>query len=555
MKCGIPVLPEEEQKKENKIYIGKIVRIVSVIGQYGIAIPFDIVYRMLSGEISYLVGRLLETIDFLHVDIDTLGNINIFPRNSLEAQIIANSSVVSLEEKLSIVMDVINNVTEKELAFLVALLKAIGPNGNNSTYKEYYFDIANTVKSLRINEGIYNESTILQESSYIREYFKNNTEESIDVSLLIEAQNVLIDEIEKIEGKENDYRIKTTYGQMLIELSSNFGAELYYHCKNKDNKLIIETYNKFEKYFPKALIYSPDPYYPVDIFAWMAIYMLQADIPEDNKSEIYSDLSALFERVQTENPDVIDRIDYNHRLVKMESIERFARLSEEAFYRLLDMGSDAGIYLKAKSIVKDIDLSQGVDDKDVEVLEEAIAFLERDQYRTIVEKSEKCLYFLFKLYWLSIAKEPIFKKEKKILPFSKNQWERIYRILLRISDISEDISVKTNYLLGITEFHLGMERECMRRFSEIRNNYYLGAIRPILYVIVADPKGIGLAREYEGQFIKQDRERAEFYIPSIRKNLYYYNRDFVSKSHDSNEQFDCIHIGFSFMGPRIADIR
>lgn len=78
-----------------------------MIGQYGIAIPFDIIFRMLEGDISYLVGSLLEKIDFLHVETDVNGTINVFPRNSLEARIVANSSLIKISERVEIIKEVI----------------------------------------------------------------------------------------------------------------------------------------------------------------------------------------------------------------------------------------------------------------------------------------------------------------------------------------------------------------------------------------------------------------------------------------------------------------
>ena len=59
-KCNIPISSDEDQKNSNKVSIGKIIKIVSMIGQYGIAIPFDVIFRMLSGDISYFVGSLLK---------------------------------------------------------------------------------------------------------------------------------------------------------------------------------------------------------------------------------------------------------------------------------------------------------------------------------------------------------------------------------------------------------------------------------------------------------------------------------------------------------------
>ena len=37
---------------------------------------------------------------------------------------------------------------------------------------------------------------------------------------------MLLEEIGKMEGRKNDFTIRNSYGQLLIELSSNIGAEL-----------------------------------------------------------------------------------------------------------------------------------------------------------------------------------------------------------------------------------------------------------------------------------------------------------------------------------------
>lgn len=51
---------QKERRENCTVNIKNIIRIVSVIGQFGISIPFDIVFRMLEGEISYRVGVLLK---------------------------------------------------------------------------------------------------------------------------------------------------------------------------------------------------------------------------------------------------------------------------------------------------------------------------------------------------------------------------------------------------------------------------------------------------------------------------------------------------------------
>lgn len=558
-KCGIPISSDEKQKTSNKVSIGKIIKIVSVIGQYGIAIPFDVIFRMLSGDVSYFVGSLLEKIDFLHVETDMNGNINVFPRSSLEAQIVANSSLVQISEQVEIIKEVVGNITEKELDFLVTFLKAIGPNGTveGEGYKSYYKDIAETVRELRNNCGVYNASTILQEASYIREYFKNSDEKKCNIQVLTETQELLLRELNEMEGKKNDFTIRNSYGQLLIELSSNIGAELTFYCDIGSNlNSILEVYRKLERYLEEALIYSPDPYYPVDIWAWSASNVLRTDIAEDEKTDIVGKLVSLFENVVAENPEIIYREDYNKRILMVDSFESDTKITDEAFERLLAIKSDSGIYLRARNKLRGIDITQKIANSDISRVKETIKYLEAEKFQSIVTESTKCLSLLLKLYWLAMAKEPLFFVEKTVLPFDRKTWEKLYFLLVRIEELVEEVSPQNKYLKGVCEFHLGKVIDCFNHFEEIRNNYYFGARRPILYYIASAVDEGGKVRGFLGQLKKVEKEkgRAKFYIPTIRKTLFYYNYDFVSRELEENKEYGGIHIGFSFMGIRISDI-
>ena len=559
-KCGIPISSDEVQKSSNKVSIGKIIKIVSMVGQYGIAIPFDVIFRMLSGEVSYFVGSLLEKIDFLHVETDVNGNIYVFPRNSLEAQIVANSSLVKIDERVEIIKEVVKNITDKELNFLVTFLKAIGPNGTMGCgeLKPYYKDIAETVKRLRNDCGVYDASTILQEASYMREYFKNSNEKMCDVQALTETQELLLGELNKMEGKKKDVTIRNSYGQLLTELSSNIGAELTFYCEiGSNSNKILEIYHKLECYLEEALIYSPDPYYPVDIWAWVASNVLRTEIADDEKTDMVGKLVSLFENVIAENPEIKYREDYNKRILLVDSFESNEKITDEAFERLLAIKSDSGIYLRARSMLHGIDINQKIANNDISKVKETIKYLENEEFKSVVFKSTKCLSLLLKLYWFVSAKEPLFFIEKTILPFDRKTWEKLYLLLTRIEELVEEVSPQNKYLRGLCEFHLGRETDCFNHFEEIKNNYCFGPRRPILYYIASECNGDGKAREFVGQLKKIEREkgRAKFYLPAIRKTLFYYNYEFVSGDLEENQEYDGIRIGFSFMGIRISDIQ
>lgn len=558
-KCNIPISPVDHQKEKYKINIKKIIQIVSIVGQFGMAVPFEIIFRMLNGEVSYYVGVLLDKIDFLHVETDINGNISIFPRNSLEAQIVANSSMIDMSSRISLILEVIKTISEKELKFLVELLKAIGPNGNAdiSNYQDYYLQIARTVRELRVHEGVYNSASILQEATYVREYFKVCQGDIIALKELKDAQVLLINEIEQISiSKTSPYKTKNIYGQMLIELSSNIGAELKYHCtRHSSISNIKNVWKKLDEYLTLAMIYSPDPYYPVDICAWAINDVLQMEVEEDFRTELIGKLVSVFEKVTAENPDVTKREDYNKRILLVDELENNYKISNQAFDRLIEMKSEMGIYLRARKMVKGVDLTAKIDDDSVETIQNAIRYLEQDDFSEIVYQSTKTVFFLLRLYWLLNAREPLFYSEKKILPFTREIWEKIYFILQKMEELSDEVSSQIMFLTGVCEFHLGKEKISFDRFRNIYG--ILGAKRPILYYIAADVKNPKKIRDFKGQLkhIDKAKDRATFYIPELRKDIYYYNREFVNRDPEVNEEYDYLHIGFSFMGPRISDIQ
>ena len=44
------------------------------------------------------------------------------------------------------------------------------------------------------------------------------------------------------------------------------------------------------------------------------------------------------------------------------------------------------------------------------------------------------------------------------------------------------------------------------------------------------------------------------YSSFLRKNVYYYKREFINRGAQKHEKYKNIHLGFSFMGLRISDI-
>lgn len=557
-KCGFVVTSKEELTQENIDIVKEIIQSVSVVGQFGLSLPFDIIYRMMGENINYHMGQLLESIDFFVVEQDFDGRLTIFSRNSLEAKIVADSSIASIQRQIELICRIIKNISINELDFLVKLLKAIGPNGqaDSQNYGSYFGVLAQAVGALRKEYGIYNERTILQEASFVREYMKRSSEEDFSLDVLVDMQKLLANEIKKLERRRSQGNdIDTQYGLMLCEIASNIGVQLTYYCKIRARtSLILATLEQMEAYLNPALVYAPDPYYPVDIWAWAIKEVLDTGRIENVRESLICKLVSLFEKVELENPDVRDREDFNKRIVDVDIFEQQLNMSDEAFERLLDMNSENGIYIRARKKLRGVNLNSELDADGLKKCKEVINYLENEDYHSIVWSHRKTLYFLFRLEWLVNSGEPVFASEKKVLLFNNEVWQKLYDLLQTISNISGDeVSVQVRFLMGICMFHLHREADGMQMIDSLRDNYHLGGKRIKEYVIASDDHGN--ARRFRGQLQKlQKPGRAVFYIPELRKSIPYYNREFVSREPKLNEDYEDLKIGFNFMGPRISSI-
>ena len=76
----------------------------------------------------------------------------------------------------------------------------------------------------------------------------------------------------------------------------------------------------------------------------------------------------------------------------VDSFESDAKITDEAFERLLAIKSDSGIYLRARNKLRGIDITQKIANADISRVKETIKYLEAEKFQSIVTKSTKCLF-------------------------------------------------------------------------------------------------------------------------------------------------------------------
>lgn len=558
LKAGYNLTNTNLEIKDFKTNFNSISDIVSLVGQFGEGIPLELLLRVLEGEFSLEVAKIITSIDFFHTIHTSNGNLKVYPRHKLEAQIVSQSKL-SVDNQINLIKEIISNIKvgdfryQDELNFIIELLKSIGPNNEEQAFKfkNYYLDISIAISRLRTEHGIYNYRTIIQETTYLREFIKNTDkfDKCEKLIYLEEASQLLKKEVDSLEGVHSKSK---ALGTLLIELSSNLGTQLRYKIELKYSKnQIYKDFAELNIYLKKAQIFASDNYYALDILAWTSEIMIESNeiFTVEERTDILANLFSTFEKAQMENPDLVNREDFNIRLFSISKLAGFSKINKETFNRLIELGSASGIYLTAREKIASLNLNKPLNKNEIIICNKTIAYL--NSYSKYTSNDEKCLYLLLKLFWCSINRSPLFYNEKQLLFFKKDEWEYLNKLLDKIILLnSNNTTPQIKYLKAITLFHLGDLRGCNEIFSEIRDNYYIGPRRIMISYLVSTNEGKAL--KYSGILDSLNDNKALFYIAELRKHIPYFNRNFIAKSPELKNTYTDLTLGFNFLGIQIA---
>lgn len=549
---------ESKNESFEEIYVGKLFDIISIVGQYGLGMPIDLLLRVLPGIDNVVIIETIEEIDFFRLVVTTKGDYIIYPRHSLEAKILADSSIVNVEEQVKLFIDIIKMVSSgefqhhSEIDFLVELLKAIGPNGETSKYADYYGDISKELLELREKRGILFPRLALQEATYVRRHIQFNDFMTSDDKLkfLKNGETAIRDSINLIEPKSPHSQF---LGVLYCEISSNIGFQIQEMRKlNYDIRLIRDAFAFTSDWLSKSRCLTVASYHPVDVKIWVSREMYMNSVDENEKYEIISSLLSYLDLVELESPELTMDEQYLERMVQIEEFYADRAIPQMAFDRLIEQKSAAGIYVTARKMCDGIDFKKPLENNSNQIVSQVIEYLKC--YSDLVYKDKRCLYLILKLVWAKNAEVPMFYKEKTLLAFSQNIWKEILDILEKISFLEKnEESNKIKYLKALCLFHLSNFEGCYEVFSEIReDNYNMGYKRVIINYLASDEEGMPLT--YTGQLKDKDDKKATFYIKELRKSFPFYHKDFVNKDLELNSTFNNIQIGFNFLGIQVVSI-
>lgn len=556
IKAGFYVSDDFIESIDDSKNISELMEYVCVPAQFGLYIPFNLLLRCFLPALSLSIATKIDEMDFFSFTETADGDWIVGARTRLEAELLLDSEISTVERQIEIIKHLISCVRESlyfdtshsEMDFLVDLLKAIGPNGRKrEVYREYFKEIAEALHHLR-SEGISNSRTVLQEATLLREYAKEHETEK--TSILKQAQRLLELEIEK--NKSNNRVNSSHIGRMYCELASNIGAQIIEGLNHSDWSVVQDLYRKQDRILRLSMDLATESFHGLDICAWTAKGIFDTvGIPESIKKEVYANFVSLYEISLLANPALGDLEDYHARL--MEVSEAFGELTvtDGEFRILLEKGSCTGIYLRARKLIREVDFRRPLSDKDRVKYLEAEKFLEK--YSENIYLDVRCLYLLFNIKWMLYTGEPILYRERSTLPISQNGW----REFCDISDAVIKLAPEKNhtvmkYIRAIALFHL-KDRQWIDAFEEISHLPYPSHKRIIVSYLASDSSGKPIP--YTGTIISGDERRTRFRIEEIGRIVPYFNTIFARQDYVLGRTYENIELGFNFLGVQISRLQ
>ncbi|MBC1237224.1 DEAD/DEAH box helicase family protein [Nostoc sp. 2RC] len=553
---------------EEVTLLQKLIRLVMVPGRLGMNLPLEILMRAINTGRSTDFVSLIKKLktDIIQWYEDEAGNIEIGARHRIEAQEITKSLLGSAKAEVECAKEILLNVREKgnfnsetEILFAVSLIRNMRTSFYSSYFAFYFPEIAEVLRQLREDYSVQNPSLMLQEATLLTDTVqqqRKNLEPVLSekdcIELLNRAENVLRLALDQIGF---DKKNKGRRSRLLVELASVLGTKFNTLKEIQCHEKSLKSLKQSQEVAFNALSLDAENYYPIDVLLWTSKdILLDENIDLKVRTEIEANVFHVLTLAESEEypPEQQERLQ-NRRYQIGDLIGR-NDISEEAFQALSAMGSSAGYYLRAYSIVKDVLFKSSLKEDEVQSCNRAVYYLKENWEK--INQDSRSLYLLLKIWWLSKAKTPLFAGERKTVSFSQEDWKdclRIIEALMKTTEFYENLSL--TYLKGLANFHLDRISTSLEIFKELENESSSIGRRRILRSYLMSSSD-GSPRKFTGEVAwrhEKSYEPGAIYVSELQRNrITFIPQQFGKPDIRPGESPGEFHIAFNFLGP-IAD--
>lgn len=532
--------------------IQQLIGFVMVPGRFGMRVPLELLMRTIGYNVPLDIVDILSRVDLFTWSSDSVGNVTIGPRNSLEAELIVLSRLGGPKYEIDFVAGLVRNISSSdiEVQFAIKLIRSVNPSDENqysNPYSPYLIVVADSLTYVREQRSLINPRLMLLETNLLRETAKLSDYELHDdtpIGLLERAEGVIHSALRIVDQEEFNSDLRS---QLLVELASTLGSRaksLY----SFDPKSASQYFRHLRQYLFDARSASRTNFHSIDVLFWTTQDLIKSDyVSTTLQLDAKAELLNVFEMAQLEeNFSNLQR--FQERKQQLGYLLGNTRLSEEAFTELEKQGSTAGYVLKAAQLAGNIPYRRVPTQSELENISAAATFLEKS--RSKIRHDGRSLQMLLRYWWLSTAKRNIFWRERQTVPFTSQDWMYCYELLSEILQSHEVYrSPLIQYLLGLTLFHINAIEASEHVFRELEKDITIRGRRRIIRSYLASLPD-GHPKKFLGtvDWVDTRQNRGEIYVSEIRRRVLFIPSDFRRQDITKGSSVNDFYIAFNFLG-------
>ena len=536
--------------------------LVMVPGRFGLQVPMELLLRTLQKKDTLRIVKLFEGIDIIRWYEDEVGNIEVGPRNALEARLIVDSRMggpgTEIEFVRRLLLEIHDNAGTlsdgREVTFGVDLLRAIGPKGESKEYfRPFLRDVAAALKQLREQRGLQNPRLMLQEANLLREWAVGRdridpTDIGIDAALE-EVENVVKSAFE-ILGQDRRNRALRTF--LFNELTASLATRALRHTTNP--KELTKFYQEANTALHQARMQDPDSYYPIDILSWFARTMIKEKVLDSMaESELLADVLSSFQVAESIELEANQQFMLQKRRMEIAEAANLKELEEDAFESLEKAGSRAGYYLRALRISGLPESAQTPTESNARRLNDALDYLRSQKDK--IATDARCLDLMLDLWWVVSTGRKLFASERLAVPLGPSEWAECLSLVEAIEATGEsNRPLVVAFVRGLAFFHLGRLELAFQTFKELNreSERVMGRRRVVRSYIASTPAG--QPQKFHGTvaWVGADGAKGSVHVEELRRQIDFRPHDFGKPDITPRASLGEFHIAFNFVGP-IAD--
>lgn len=528
---------------------------VMVAAQFGVAVPLGLAMRATNDADWSELIPFFERMDAIRWESDKANNILLTSRTSLEAKIITEAKLGPSWAQAWAASDLIRSLrpgisdsSSAELNFAVKLLQRfqksaeeVAPNVRRLICQP----LADALLDLR-EGGLSEPRLVLQEAKLLRTIAKaqfdmDDPSGAVSINAAVAALEAAI------EKESNNVQLRT---QLRVELASALGTATVHAWRGLGTGLDSEDhYSRSNNLTALAQLDAPDNFYAVDVACWLTISGAQQQaLSEIQLAEGITNIWAGFESVDYESLSPDDRERFVKRQQEIADLDGDLELAESSFQKLLEMGSGAGVFLRARRIANPYEMSQGGEIDDA-AISEAMDLMAK--YPEVTRTDPRCARLHFHLWWLKRAGSMPGAGERQTIALDRDGWSEAKKLsgdLLELQPERNQPSIRLVHYVSL--FHLGEIRDAKAGFAELARlqQSYSGLARVKRAYRLADATGTPLTFRGNITRLVEDAKRGTVFVEDLRESVPFFEVEFQRQHISVGSNLRDFHIAFNMLG-------